>query len=364
MNKTGPDASSHKTRTALIVGITGQDGVLLGSSLIRRGYRVIGFGRRESIVTRLDLRQFLEGIELVYGDISESLDVVDAIQHIQPDEIYNLASQSDVSSSWARSIETGDVTALGAHRIFEAVRRFSTQSRVYHASSSEMFGEVRESPQNETTPFCPTSPYGAAKVYAHHLAAIYRRSFGLFISCGILFNHESPLRGRRFLTQKVAHGVACASLGIRESPDINEQGEPVVRDGKLTLGNLEARRDWGSARDYVEAMWKMLQIQEPSDFVIGTGVVRSVRDLCEVAYRHVNLDWKDHVRTDPRLLRPWETTATVADASKARKLLAWVPTMGFEAMMGEMVDAQIMRLRSQDRLDPLRLRPIQVSVGS
>jgi GDPmannose 4,6-dehydratase len=351
-------------RTALIVGITGQDGVLLGSSLLQRGYRVIGFGRRESIVTRLDLRQFLEGIELVYGDISESLDVVDAIQHIQPDEIYNLASQSDVSSSWARSIETGDVTALGAHRIFEAVRRFSSQSRVYHASSSEMFGEVRESPQNETTPFCPTSPYGAAKVYAHHLAAIYRRSFGLFISCGILFNHESPLRGRRFLTQKVAHGAACAALGIRESTEINEQGEPVVRDGKLTLGNLEARRDWGSARDYVEAMRMMLLVQEPNDFVIGTGVVRSVRDLCEVAYRHVNLDWQENIRTDTRLLRPWETTATVADASKARRLLGWQPTTSFEGMIGEMVDSQIERLRRQDRIDPMRLRSIQASVGS
>jgi GDPmannose 4,6-dehydratase len=353
--------SSTPRRTALIIGISGQDGVLLGSSLLRRGYRVVGFGRRESIVTRLDLRHFLEGIELAYGDISESFDIVDVVQHVQPQEIYNLASQSDVSSSWERSIETGDVTGLGAHRVFEAVRRFSPSSRVYHASSSEMFGEVRESPQSELTPFCPTSPYGVAKVYAHHLAAIYRRSFGLHISCGILFNHESPLRGRRFLTQKVAHGAACAALGIQNSPEINERGDAVVRDGKLALGNLDACRDWGAARDYVEAMWMMLQVDQADDYVIGTGTLRSVRDLCDVAYRHVGLDWRDHVQADKRFLRPWETSATVANAAKAKRVLGWEPRTTFEQMLGEMIDAQIERLRGQDRLTPLRLRPIQLS---
>ena len=349
-----------KRRTALITGVTGQDGILLGQQLLERGYRVVGFGRRESVIMRIDLRDLLERIELAFGDISDPFAIADVIQHVQPDEIYNLASQSDVSSSWARAIETGDVTGLGAHRIFEAVRRFSPRSRVYHASSSEMFGEVRESPQSESTPFSPTSPYGAAKVYAHQLAAIYRHSFGLYISCGILFNHESPYRGRRFLTQKVAHGAACAALGIADSPELNEQGEPTVRDGKLTLGNLGARRDWGSARDYVGAMWAMLQLGRGDDFVVGTGLLRTVEELCDTAYSHVGLGWAQHVRTDERFLRPWETTATVADASKARRVLGWQPRTDFKAMLGEMVDAQIDRLRRHDRIAPIRVTPLQI----
>jgi GDPmannose 4,6-dehydratase len=361
MNMTEPiKQSSGVKRTALITGITGQDGILLGQNLLERGYRVVGFGRRESIIMRVDLRDLLERIELSFGDMSDPFDIADVIQHVQPDEIYNLASQSDVSSSWARAIETGDVTGLGAHRIFEAVRRFSPGSRVYHASSSEMFGEVRESPQNESTPFCPTSPYGAAKVYAHQLAAIYRRSFGLYVSCGILFNHESPYRGRRFLTQKVAHGAACAALGIQDSPELNEQGEPMVREGKLTLGNLGARRDWGAARDYVGAMWAMLQLDQGDDFVVGTGMLRTVEELCETAYRHVGVDWARHVRTDERFLRPWETTATVADATKARRVLGWSPRTDFKEMLGEMVDAQINRLRGSDGIAPIRVRPLQI----
>ena len=333
--------------SALILGVTGQDGILLSRLLLSKGYRVLGFARRDALVARPWLAGALDGVRIVHGDIGNALDVAEAVQELQPQEIYNLAAQSDVGSSWARAIETGEITGLGAHRVFEAVRRFAPSARVYHASSSEMFGEVRESPQGERTPFNPTSPYGVAKVYAHQLAAIYRRSFGLMISCGILFNHESRFRGPRFLTQKVAHGAACAALGITESPDPNELGLPTVSGGRLALGNMNARRDWGYAGDYVDAMWRMLQHPDPDDFVIGTGVLRSVRDLCDVAYRHVGLDWRDHVTTDDALQRPWETTATVANASKAWAALGWQPATSFESMIGDMVDAQQARLRAR-----------------
>ena len=248
-------------------------------------------------------------------------------------------------SSWAEPLETGEVTGLGAHRLFEAVRRFAPRCRVYHASSSEMFGAVLESPQRETTPFNPANPYAAAKVYAHQMAHIYRRSYGMFVACGILFNHESPLRRMNFLTQKVAYGAACARLGIRTSRLLNEEGEPVVSEGCVALGNLEASRDWGHARDYVEAMWRMTQHPVPDDFVIGTGTLRTVRDLCEAAYGYVSKDWREYVRTDTRFLRPSETGPTVADASKARRELGWSPTIGFAAMIAEMVDAQVAALQ-------------------
>jgi len=233
---------------------------------------------------------------------------------------------------------------MGAHRLFEAVRRFAPKCRVYHASSSEMFGAVLESPQNEDTPFNPANPYAAAKVYAHEMAHVYRRSYGMFIACGILFNHESPLRRMNFLTQKVAYGAACAKLGISDSHLLNEEGEPVVRSGMLALGNLDAARDWGHARDYVEAMRRMNQHGQPDDFVVGTGTLRTVRDLCKTAYGYVGKDWRDHVTTDPRFLRPSETGATVADASKARRELDWTPTITFDAMIAEMVDAQVAAL--------------------
>jgi GDPmannose 4,6-dehydratase len=332
---------------ALITGITGQDGVFLAQNLLARGYEVVGFGRRPSILARTDLHALFKRIKLFHGDAADSVDLADALLHHQPDELYNLAAQSAPGASWAQSLETGEVTAMGAHRLFEAVRRFAPKCRIYQASSSEMFGTVLESPQTETTPFNPANPYAAAKVYAHQIAHVYRRSYGLFIACGILFNHESPLRRMNFLTQKVAYGAACAKLGIGESELLNEEGEPVVHDGKLALGNLDAARDWGHARDYVEAMRRMLQQPKPDDYVIGTGERRTVRDLCQAAYGYVGKHWQEHVTSDPRFLRPSETGPTVADASKARRELGWEPTISFERTIAEMVDAQAEALQGR-----------------
>lgn len=330
---------------ALITGITGQDGILLAEALLAKGYDVIGFGRRASIISRSEAKGLYDRIELFYGDLDDSVDIADAIQHHHPDEVYNLAAQSAPGLSWTRSIETGNVTGLGAHRLFEAVRRFKPDCRLYHASSSEMFGIVLESPQHEATPFNPANPYAAAKAYAHHMASIYRQSYGMFICCGILFNHESPYRGMNFLTQKVTYGAACAKLGIRDSVATNEEGEPIVRKGKLSLGNLDASRDWGHAKDYVKAMWLMLQRANADDYVIGTGILRTVRDLCQTAYAHINADWSEHVISDPRFVRPIETSATVANAAKARRELGWVPSITFEAMIGEMVDTHVAALQ-------------------
>jgi GDPmannose 4,6-dehydratase len=329
---------------ALIVGIASQDGVLLAQNLLARGYEVVGFGRQASIRARTDLNVLFAAVTLFFGDASDSADLTGALQQHEPDELYNLAAQSAVGTSWKQSLETGEVTAMGAHRLFEAVKRFAPNCRVFQASSSEMFGAVLESPQDENTPFNPTNAYAVAKVYAHQIARVYRRSHGIFIACGILFNHESPLRRMHFLTQKVAYGAACAKLGVRDSRLLNEEGEPVVRNGKLALGNLDASRDWGHARDYVEAMRRMLQHPKADDFVIGTGRLRSVRDLCEIAYAHAGCDWREHVTTDPRFLRPTETGPAVADASKARRELDWTPTISFDAMIGEMVDEQLRAL--------------------
>lgn len=331
-------------RRALITGITGQDGILLAEALLNKGYDVVGFGRKASIIMHTDLKWLFQRISFAYGDLADAVDIVDAIQHHQPDEIYNLASQSAPGMSWEQSVETGEITGMGAHRLLEAVRRFKPDSRVYQASSSEMFGDVLESPQNEKTPFNPTNPYAAAKIYGHQLANIYRRSYGMFISCGILFNHESPYRGMRFLTQKVTYGAACAKLGIEQSEALNEEGEPIVQNAKLSLGNLDAARDWGHARDYVDVMWRMLQCPTPDDYVIGTGKLRTVRDLCNVAYGYVGKNWQEHIVTDPRFVRPSDTGPTVADASKARSELGWAPTVSFEAMIAEMVDAHISML--------------------
>jgi GDPmannose 4,6-dehydratase len=333
-------------KRALITGITGQDGVLLAGNLLGHGYEVIGFGRRASLLARTDLHELFGRLTLFHGDVANSVDLADALLKHQPDELYNLAAQSAPGASWAQSLETGEITAMGAHRLFEAVRRFAPRCRVYHASSSEMFGAVLQSPQCETTPFNPANPYAAAKVYAHDMARIYRRSYGMFIACGILFNHESPLRRMNFLTQKVALGAACAKLRVRQSRVLNEEGEPLVKDGKVALGNLDAGRDWGHARDYVEAMRRMLQQDQADDFVIGTGRLRTVRDLCQAAYGYVGKDWREYVTTDPRFLRPNETGPTVADASKARRLLGWAPTISFEEMIAEMVDAHVAALQA------------------
>jgi GDPmannose 4,6-dehydratase len=336
-------------RRALITGITGQDGLLLCDHLLAKGYEVIGFGRRGSIIVQARLRLPRPNLRFAFGDLADSMSIAAAISETQPDELYNLASQSAPGMSWSLAVETGEITGLGAHRLFEAVHRLKPSCRIYQASSSEMFGDVLESPQDERTPFNPLNPYAAAKVYAHQTAAIYRRSYGMFIACGILFNHESPLRGMQFLTQKVSYGAACAKLGLADSVALNEEGEPIVRNGKLMLGNLDAARDWGHARDYVDAMWRMLQQDTPDDFVIGTGVLRSVRQLCEAAYGHVGRDWHDHVISDPRFVRISETGPTVANAGKARERLQWQPHSRFEDMVAEMVDAHIAALQRREQ---------------
>lgn len=331
-------------RRALITGITGQDGRLLARALQQKGYDVAGFGRAESLRQDRELRDSLRGVRLFHGDLADSVSIAGALQEFRPHELYNLASQSAPAVSWERSVETGEITGLGAHRVYEAVRRIEPGCRVYQASSSEMFGATTASPQNEHTPFNPQNPYAAAKVYAHQMAGVYRQSYRMFIACGILFNHESPLREMRFLTQKVTFGAACAKLGLAESRALNEEGEPLVSGGKLALGNLDAARDWGCASEYVDAMWRMLQAPRADDYVIGTGTLRTVRELCETAYTHVGLAWQDHVVSDPRFLRLSETGPTVADAGKAQRDLGWRPQRPFADFIAEMVDTHLARL--------------------
>jgi GDPmannose 4,6-dehydratase len=331
-------------KNALITGITGQDGSLLAEFLIEKGYRVFGFARRESWY-RPNSASHLEGrVEILLGDMSEGVDIVSAIQDAEPAEIYNLASQARPGESWARAPETLLVNGLGAQRLFEAVRHQCPACRVYHASSSEMFGRAEISPQNEHTPFNPVNPYAATKVYAHQMARIYREGYGLYIANGVLFNHESERRPLHFLTQKVAYGAACAALGIADSPAVNELGRPVVQHGQLALGNLEIARDWGYAGDFVRAMWLILQQESPDDYVIGTGKLHTLKQLCETAYGSVGKDWRDFVVSDPALVRPLETGQSLADPSKARLQLGWEPTVSFDEMIGHMVRAQLKHL--------------------
>ena len=333
-------------KRALITGITGQDGSFLAELLLEKDYRVCGFARRESWYQPNNASHLAGQIDLLFGDMSEGVDIAAAIQEARPDEIYNLASQSRPGESWARAPETLLVNGLGAIRLFEAVRHQQPACRIYQASSSEMFGRVSTTSQNEQSPFNPANPYAAAKVYAHQMVRIYRESYGLYIASGILFNHESERRQLHFLTQKVAYGAACAALGISDSPDLNEMGKPIVRQGKLALGSLEISRDWGYAGDYVRAMWLMLQQDRPDDFVIGTGQLHTLQDLCETAYRCVDRDWRDNVVSDAALVRPLESGQTLADASKAHQELGWAPTVGFEEMVGKMVAAQVLRLKN------------------
>ncbi len=331
-------------KKALITGITGQDGSFLAELLLEKGYEVFGLVRRESWYRPNNASHLADKLHIIFGDMSEGVDISSALQDAKPDEIYNLASQSRPGESWVRAPETLMINGMGAIRLFEAVRHSCPQARVYHASSSEMFGRTQSFPQNEDTPFSPANPYAAAKVYAHQMVRIYRESYGLFISSGILFNHESERRPLHFVTQKIAYGAACAKLGIDNSPDLNERGHPIVADGRLALGNLDVARDWGHAVDFVKAMWLMLQQAQPDDFVVGTGKLHTLRQLCQYAYEHVGLDWQDHVVSDPALVRPLETGQTLADASKARKTLNWQPTISFDQMVGKMVDKQISRL--------------------
>ncbi|MBC7801248.1 MAG: GDP-mannose 4,6-dehydratase [Gemmatimonadaceae bacterium] len=322
--------------TALITGVTGQDGAYLTQHLLEKGYTVIGLMRRSAssdvIGERLRWLGVLDQVQLVDGNLTDLSSLIRILQTHKPAEVYNLAAQSFVAASWQQPLLTGTVTALGAGNILEAVRIAAPEARFYQASSSEMFGMIQEPMQSERTPFYPRSPYGVAKLYAHWMTVNYRESFGLHASSGILFNHESPLRGIEFVTRKVTDGVARIKLGLAK---------------ELPLGNLDAKRDWGHARDYVRAMHLMLQQDKADDYVIATGVTTSIRDLCQAAFAHVGLTYQDHVRQDPRFMRPAEVDVLLGDANKARQQLGWSPEVTLDAMVAEMVDADLARHRSR-----------------
>jgi GDPmannose 4,6-dehydratase len=314
---------------ALITGITGQDGSYLAEFLLAKGYDVIGMVRRSSTVTFQRIKKIQDNITIIQGDLHDQSSLVDLIERYRPEEVFNLAAQSFVPTSWNQPVLTGEVTALGVTRMLEAIRLVNPETRFYQASSSEMFGKVREVPQNENTPFYPRSPYGVAKVYAHWITVNYRESYDLYAVSGILFNHESPRRGMEFVTRKISYGVARIKLGLTQ---------------ELRLGNLDSRRDWGFAGDYVEAMWMMLQRGEPEDYVIGTGETHSVRELCDLAFSHVGLDYEDFVVQDPRFYRPAEVDLLVADPKKAVDELEWKPKVKFMELIQLMVDADLKRL--------------------
>jgi GDPmannose 4,6-dehydratase len=311
---------------ALITGITGQDGSYLAEFLLERGYEVIGMVRRTSTTNFDRLRNFQDRITVVQGDLLDQVSLINILSEHQPDEAYNLAAQSFVPTSFTQPVLTGEFTALGVTRMLDAIRIVDRSIRFYQASSSEMFGKVQEVPQRETTPFYPRSPYGAAKVYGHWITVNYRESYNLFACSGILFNHESPRRGLEFVTRKITHAVARIKLGMQD---------------KLHLGNLEARRDWGFAPDYVRAMWLMLQQDRPDDYVIATGETHSVREFCQVAFDHVGLDWEKHVVVDPKFYRPAEVDLLVGDPGKAKRILSWEPSVAFQELARIMVDADL-----------------------
>jgi GDPmannose 4,6-dehydratase len=319
-------------RTALITGITGQDGSYLAEFLLEKGYRVVGMTRRSSTDSNERIQHLQGRLELVQGDLLDQASLSTAIQTIRPTEVYNLAAQSFVPTSWNQPVLTGEFTALGVTRILEAIRQTDPAIRFYQASSSEMFGKVREAPQTELTPFHPRSPYGVAKAYGHFLTVNYRESFGMYAVSGILFNHESPRRGHEFVSRKVTDGAARIKLGLAS---------------QLRMGNLDAERDWGFAGDYVRAMWLMLHEPEPSDFVVATGVAHSVRDLCQIAFEHLGLDYERYVVVDPDLYRPAEVDHLLGDAGRARTVLGWTPQVDFHHLIEMMVDADLARLTTQ-----------------
>jgi GDPmannose 4,6-dehydratase len=321
--------------TALITGITGQDGSYLAELLLEQGYRVVGMTRRSSTATDERIVHLAGRLELIQGDLLDQASLVAALRDVRPTEVYNLAAQSFVPTSWNQPVLTGEFTGLGVTRMLEALRQVDPSIRFYQASSSEMFGKVREVPQTEQTAFHPRSPYGVAKAYGHFLTVNYRESYGLYAVSGILFNHESPRRGLEFVSRKVTDGAARIALGLGTD---------------LPMGNLDAERDWGFAGDYVRAMWLMLQQPEPSDYIVATGVAHSVRDLCRVAFEHVGLDYERYVKVDPGLYRPAEVDHLRGDASKARSALGWEPNIAFEELVKMMVDADVARHQARQSM--------------
>ncbi len=314
---------------ALVTGVTGQDGSYLAEFLLEQGYKVFGMVRRSSEEKFERISHLMDRIELVQGDLLDQFSLISILQETKPTEVYNLAAQSFVPTSWKQPVLTSEFTALGVTKLLESVRLVDRSIRFYQASSSEMFGKVRETPQTELTPFYPRSPYGVSKVYGHYITVNYRESYGMFAASGILFNHESPRRGLEFVTRKVTDGVARIKLGLAD---------------ELRLGNLEAKRDWGFAGDYVRAMWLMLQQSKPDDYVISTGETHSVRDLVKAAFGYVDLDWERYVKVDKAFLRPAEVDLLVGDYSKAKRDLGWEPSVSFEQMIHMMVDADMARL--------------------
>ena len=326
--KAGEKATQPR-KTALITGITGQDGSYLAELLLDKGYDVVGVVRRTSHDSYERIGHLLDRLHIVPADLLDQHSLTTVVKDAKPDEIYNLAAQSFVPTSWTQPVLTGEFTALGVTRLLEAVRLAHPEARFYQASSSEMFGKAVETPQRETTPFYPRSPYGVAKVYGHWITVNYRESYGLYAVSGILFNHESPRRGLEFVTRRVTHGAARIARG---------------KVSELRLGNLEARRDWGYAGDYVEAMWRMLQQPAPQDYVIGAGETHTVRELCQIAFAHVGLDWEQYVQVDPSFVRPAEVDVLLADPSKARRELGWRPSVGFADLVRMMMDADLARV--------------------
>jgi GDPmannose 4,6-dehydratase len=321
-------------KRALITGITGQDGSYLAEFLLEKGYEVIGMVRRTSTVNFERIKHIQDRLTLVTGDLLDEISLINMLRDHRPSEVYNLAAQSFVQTSWPQPVFTGETTALGVTRMLDAVRLVDPDIRFYQASSSEMFGKVVEVPQKETTPFYPRSPYGVAKVYGHWITVNYRESYNMYACSGILFNHESPRRGLEFVTRKISHAVARIKLGL---------------DEELRLGNLDARRDWGFAGDYVEAMWMMLQQDQPDDYVIATGETHSVREFCELAFGHVGLGYSDYVVMDERFMRPAEVDLLIGDPAKARNALGWQPKTPFSELVQVMVDADMQLLKEQNR---------------
>ncbi|MCH7952102.1 GDP-mannose 4,6-dehydratase [Patescibacteria group bacterium] len=335
----------RKPKVAFITGITGQDGSYLAEFLLKKGYKVVGLVRRTTSIRRANISHLLGKVAIEFGDLLDFHTIEAVIRKYQPDEVYNLAAQSVPADSWSHPIYTGEITALGVTRTLEAVRSAKPDAKFYQGSSREVFGGAKHRVCNEETPFLANNPYGVAKVYGHLITRTYRESYDMFACGGILFNHESPRRGLHFVTRKISMGVACIKLGIK-SPPLNETGEPLVKEGKLTLGNLDAKRDWGYAKEYVEAMWLMLQKKQPTDYVIATNTLYSVRDFCKIAFGHVNLHWKDHVESHEKFKRPTEITASRGDYAKAKKELGWKPRISFKELVELMVAADLKRLSS------------------
>ncbi len=336
----------NQRKKALVTGVSGQDGSYLAELLLEKGYEVIGLLRRHSQGMPANIAHLFNKLTLVYGDLSDASFLANLLLEVQPDEIYNLAAQSVPRESWRYPLHTLDVTALGPLRLFEAARHHLPRVKFYQASSSEIFGDATQGEVNEATAFRANNPYGIAKLTAHLMARAYRLSYGMFICCGILFNHESPRRSPDFVTRKISLATAATKLSTPQKAR-NEEGNPILNpEGKVALGNLEAQRDWGHARDYVRAMWLMLQYHEPDDYVIATGTLHSIKDLCAAAYAHVGLNWQSHVTTDPRFLRPTEIAPIYGNIDKAKKILGWQPTITFEQLVREMVESDLALLAS------------------